>query len=227
MKIIHKALGISILIHLAILASLVVLPSITARKIHAPVYQVSLVTQPEPEQPKPPPKKQAVKPQKQTPPPKKSISHEKKPAPSPKKTKKKEKKKQKPAPERSLADVQRAIDQIKKKMVSKQRIDENRLRNSRVIEAKRSAYFETIAAHIQANWSLLKNEMENVGPLTTDIGLRIRRDGTVMRIVIERPSGDTLFDEFAMRAVKRSAPLPPFPKELKEEKLDVTIGLSS
>ena len=215
------------MIHLAILVSLVVLPSITARKIYTPVYQVSLVTQPEPPQPKPPQKKTAVNPQKKTPPPKKTTSHEKKPAPSPKKTKKKEIKKEQPAPKRSLTDVQRAIDEIKEKMASKERIDENRVRNSRVIEAKRNAYFDVIAAHIQANWSLLKNEMENVGPLTTDIGLQIRRDGTVMRIVIERPSGDTLFDEFAMRAVKRSAPLPPFPKELREEKLDVTIGLSS
>ena len=222
MKIIHKALGISILIHMAILVSMVVLPSITARKVYTPMYQVSLVTQPEPPQ-----KKATVQPQKKKQPPKKSIKHEKK-AVRPKKTppKKKVEKKQ-AAPERSISDVQKTIDEIRKKMASKERVVENRAKSVRVAEVKRNAYLDAIAAHIQANWSLLQNEMENVGPLTTDVGLQIRRDGTVTQILIEKSSGDALFDDFAVRAVKRSTPLPPFPTELKEKRIEVTIGLSS
>lgn len=219
MRLIHKALGISLLIHLAIAISLAIVPFIVAKKRYTPVYQVSLVTQPEPK-----PKKAAVQPQKKKLPVKKPTRVEKKAIPS---KKKKEVKKRDTQKEQSAKRVQRAIDEIKKKMVSRQRLEEEHLRTSRIIETRRNAYFDTIAAHIQANWSLLKNQMEDLGTLTTDIGLQIQRDGTITKIVIEKPSGNALFDEYAVRAVKRSTPLPPFPKEVRESRLEVTIGLSS
>lgn len=207
---------------------------VAVKKRYTPVYQVSLVTQPEPK-----PKKPVVQPQEKKPPEKKPTKVEKKAAPT--KKEKKEVKKKEPVKkkdpvkkketkkdkEQSLRRVQRRIDEIRKKQVTQQSIEQERLRTSRIVEVRRNAYFDAIAAHIQANWSLLKNQMEDVGILTTDVGLHIRRDGTVTRIVIEKPSGNALFDEFAVRAVKRSTPLPPFPKELRETKLEITIGLSS
>jgi len=229
MRIIHKALGISLLIHLAIIVSLVVFPFVVAKKRYTPVYQVSLVIQPEPK-----PKKPVVQPHKKKPPAKKPTKVEKKAAPTKKKKKETRKKEAKKAvakkdtrKEQSLRRVQRKIDQIRKKQVAQQSVEQERLRTSRIIEAKRNAYFDAIAAHIQANWSLLKNQMENMGTLTTDIGLQIERDGTITTIVVEKTSGNTLFDEYAARAVKKSTPLPPFPEELKENRLEVTIGLSS
>ena len=237
MRLIHKALGISLLIHLAIAISLAIVPFIVAKKRYTPVYQVSLVTQPEPKPkkaavqpqkkklPEPKPKKVAVQPQKKKLPVKKPTRVEKKAIPS--KKKEEEVKKRDTQKEQSAKRVQRAIDEIKNKMVSRQRLEEEHLRTSRIIETRRNAYFDTIAAHIQANWSLLKNQMEDLGTLTTDIGLQIQRDGTITKIVIEKPSGNALFDEYAVRAVKRSTPLPPFPKEVRESRLEVTIGLSS
>jgi TonB family protein len=223
MRIIYKALGISLLIHLVIIISLMVFSLISASREHyTPVYQVSLVVQPEPQQ-----KKTTVKLQKKKSPPKESPKPRKKATPSAKKPRKKEVRKRDTKKEQSVRNAQRAIDEIKKRMASRQKIEEEQLRALRIIEAKRNAYFDAIAAHIQANWSLLKNQMEDVGILTTDIGLQIQRDGTISKIVIEKPSGNALFDEFAVRAVKRSIPLPPFPKELKEGRLEVTIGLSS
>jgi TonB family protein len=222
MKIIHKAFGISLLIHLAIVISLTVFPSISAKKTYTPVYQVSLVTQPEPPQ-----KETAVQPQVKESPPKKQSRPKQEKAPSKERQKKKRVRKKQAKKDRSLKDVQRAIDEIKKKVAMQQKAEEERLRASRIMEAKRNAYFDAIAAHIQGNWSLLKNQMENVGTLTTDIGLQIQRDGAITKIVIEKPSGNALFDEFAVRAVKRSTPLPPFPRELREDSLEITIGLSS
>ncbi|NIQ38417.1 MAG: TonB family protein [Proteobacteria bacterium] len=222
MKILHKALGISLLIHLAVVVSLIALPAFLAKKRYTPVYQVSLVTQPEPQ-----PKKPTVQAPEKKPPVKKPTKKEKKAAPPKKKPKKTVKKKETKQKEYSMRNVQKAIDDIKRKMATQQETEAERSRTAKIIEARRNLYFDTIAAHIQANWSLLKNQMEDVGILTTDIGLRIRRDGTITRIVIEKPSGNALFDEYAVRAVKRSTPLPPFPSVLKEDRLDITIGLSS
>jgi TonB family protein len=226
MRIIHKALGISLLVHLVIVVFFAVLPFVVTKKRYTPVYQVNLVTQPEPS-----PKEPQVVPEKKKPPVKPPTEVKKKAPPvTRKKTEKKKpdvRPKKDTQSEQSLDRVQRAIDKIKKKMVVQDRIHQEQLQTSRILEGKRNAYFDSIAAHIQANWSLLKNQMEDVGFLTTDLGLQIRRDGTISKIVIEKPSGNTLFDEFAVRAVKRSTPLPPFPDELKESKLEVTIGLSS
>jgi TonB family protein len=236
MRIIHKALGISVLIHLAVMISWVVFPSLSAKKVYTPVYQVSLVTQPEPPReekvqtpkaPEPAKKEEAVQPPKTPPPPKEAAKPEKKPAPPVKKKSETQVRKKETSEKRSLKDVQKRIDAIRQKMASSEKGEEQPKVSARIAEARRNAYFDTIAAHVQANWSLLKNQMENVGTLTTDIGLQIRRDGTVTMIVIEKPSGNALFDEFAVRAVKRSNPLPPFPEEVREDRLEVTIGLSS
>jgi len=221
-KLLHKALGISLLVHLAIIVALTVFPLLSAREHYTPLYQVSMVTLPEPK-----PKKTTVPVRKKKPPAKKPTSREKKAAPRQKKQKKKEVRKKGTTDAQSLKRVQRSIHEIKERMVSRQNLQEEYLKTSKIIEAKRNAYFDAIAARIQANWSLLKNQMENVGALRTDIGLHIQRDGTVTQIVIEKPSGNALFDEFAVRAVKKSTPLPPFPKELRDDTLEVTIGLST
>ncbi|MBW2057837.1 MAG: TonB family protein [Deltaproteobacteria bacterium] len=222
MKIIHKALGISLLIHLVAIVSLMVFSLLSAKEHYTPVYQVSLLVQKEPE-----PKRPAVEVDKKKPLPRKPSKPKKKTASQAKRPKKPRVTEKQPPRKAPRVSVQRAIDAIKKKMASRERIQEEKPKASRIIEAKRNAYFDTIASHIQANWSLLKNQMEDVGILTTDIGLQILRDGRISKIVIEKPSGNALFDEYAVRAVKRSTPLPPFPKELKESRLEVTIGLSS
>jgi TonB family protein len=88
-------------------------------------------------------------------------------------------------------------------------------------------YFNAVAARIQENWTLLKNNMENVGSLTTDIGLQIERSGEITQIAIEKPSGNAKFDEFALRAVRKANPLPPLPQEFTEGRLEITVRLSS
>lgn len=242
MRIIHKALGISLLVHLAVLVFLLVLPLLVSKKHYAPIYQISLVSQPEPKprepvletpRPKPPPKKPAKVEKKPSPPVRKETKREKKKAEKKevKKTVSKRStkaiKKKAPKRENSIQRVEQKIEEIRRKQVAQRITAEDRRNALRIIEAKRNAYFDAVAARIQANWSLLKNQMEDVGVLTTDLGVQIRSDGAITKIVVEKPSGNPLFDEFAIRAVKRSDPLPPFPKELSETKLEVTIGLSS
>jgi TonB family protein len=249
MRVLYKALSISLLVHLAVIISLVVFPFLKTEE-HIPVIQVSLVPLPEPEEKepvvepkkekpaekKPPEKKEEPAPVEEKPKPveKKPKPVEKKPKPVQKKPEKKEvvkkkdvKKKPEVKKDQSLKRVQQKIDDLKKKMSSQANAEAEYQRTARVAETKKHAYFNAIATRIQANWSLLKNQMEDVGTLTTDVGLQIRRDGTIESIFVEKSSGDPLFDEFAIRAVKRSAPLPSFPKEVKESKLEVTIGLSS
>jgi colicin import membrane protein len=53
--------------------------------------------------------------------------------------------------------------------------------------------------------------------------LTVRRDGTILETKIKRRSGDFLFDESVMKAVKRSDPLPPFPEVYKKSYGEIEI----
>jgi len=55
------------------------------------------------------------------------------------------------------------------------------------------------------------------------IVLTVRRDGTILETKIKRRSGDPLFDESALKAVKRSDPLPPFPEIYKKSYDEIEI----
>jgi protein TonB len=53
------------------------------------------------------------------------------------------------------------------------------------------------------------------------IYFRVHRDGSVTNVVIETPSGLSLFDRSCQRAVLEAAPLPPLPREYRDEYIGV------
>ena len=62
--------------------------------------------------------------------------------------------------------------------------------------------------------------------LSVLVGFRISSDGRVGQVVIKESSGNHVFDKAAMRAVKQSKRLPPFPAEIQKEFLDVVYKFS-
>jgi len=59
--------------------------------------------------------------------------------------------------------------------------------------------------------------------LETVVVLRIRKDGRITDLEIEKRSGDRLYDESVIRALKQVDPLPPFPPSLKEEAIEIGL----
>jgi colicin import membrane protein len=51
----------------------------------------------------------------------------------------------------------------------------------------------------------------------------IESDGTIKRTWFEKKSGDALYDQMAMRAIIKAEPLPPIPKELGKDALEIGI----
>jgi TonB family protein len=51
--------------------------------------------------------------------------------------------------------------------------------------------------------------------------IKIRRDGTVVDIIPEKPSGNRPYDESILRAIKAAAPLPRIPTSIKEDSLEL------
>ncbi|MFB3906935.1 MAG: energy transducer TonB [Candidatus Eisenbacteria bacterium] len=63
----------------------------------------------------------------------------------------------------------------------------------------------------------------SVSQLSAMISFRINRTGNVEASYVEEPSGMTLFDQAALRAVTMAAPLPPLPQEYDGEWLGIHL----
>jgi TonB family protein len=68
---------------------------------------------------------------------------------------------------------------------------------------------------IQSEWRLVNEQ--GVSGLKTVVEVQIKRTGEIVGISLRERSGNDLFDEAAMRAVNRAAPLPPVPEAIAQQ----------
>jgi len=82
-------------------------------------------------------------------------------------------------------------------------------------------YYLTIVRNkISSNW--LPPRTHGMGDtVLTKLHFVILRTGQVMRVVVEESSGNSFFDQSALRAVYASDPLPPLPEEFLDAELGV------
>lgn len=65
--------------------------------------------------------------------------------------------------------------------------------------------------------------MKGKTDLEAIIVIMIDKGGKLQKAWFEKKSGNTLYDQMAMRAIKKAEPFPPIPKELGEEAFEVGI----
>jgi TonB family protein len=92
---------------------------------------------------------------------------------------------------------------------------------SSLFEAKLNDYYSTIWAKIKKEWSLPENLPKGKIDLETIIVVVIEKDGRVQKSWFEKKSGNTLYDQMAMRAIKKADPFPPIPKELGDSPFEI------
>lgn len=81
-------------------------------------------------------------------------------------------------------------------------------------------YLMTVGARMQQFWIL--PEMRQWDPkLEAVVVLTILRDGTVAKVTVEQQSADRYFDEFVMKTIESASPMPPFPKLMGENSIEV------
>jgi TonB family protein len=94
---------------------------------------------------------------------------------------------------------------------------------SSLLEAKLNDYYSTIWAMIKKEWSLPENLPKGKTDLETVIVVVIEKDGSVQKSWFEKKSGNNLYDQMAMRAIKKAEPFPPIPKELGDSPFELGI----
>ena len=94
---------------------------------------------------------------------------------------------------------------------------------SSALESKLNDYYSMIWAKIKKEWTLPGGLPKGKTDLETIIVVIIERDGKVRKSWFEKRSGNAHYDQMAMRAIKKAEPLPPIPKEFRDEIFEIGI----
>ncbi len=151
---------------------------------------------------------------------------------SKKSTRKKKQVKKEERNDSDLAELGDIINQIKKRESRKRKesvgtgggnggTGNGEVLGGKALSVLQRLYFSELADKIRDAWILppqLKNEKRN---LMVVLAITISADGRILKVVVEKPSGNAFFDESAVRAVKKLGQLTPPP--IKGDK--ITIGL--
>jgi outer membrane biosynthesis protein TonB len=240
--------GVSLAFHIVLVILLNLSPWSLIIKAQPTAYTVALVpvSVPEPEtqikEPLPIPKEPSPKPIEKmkliTKPQKDDIVE---------KVKKSSKKVEKPEEKKvDLKDLQEKLEEIRKKValekiqkrVARREKDEERPpgapsdvpvassnKTSPELDSKLNQYYSMIWTKIKKAWTIPENllkEKERVD-LETIIVVIIERDGKIQKYWFEKKSGNDLYDQMAVRAIKKAEPLPSVPRELSDSTLEVGI----
>ncbi|HSB04750.1 MAG TPA: energy transducer TonB [Thermodesulfobacteriota bacterium] len=91
------------------------------------------------------------------------------------------------------------------------------------LESKLNDYYSLIWTRIKEGWTLPENLPKEKADLEAIIIVVIEKGGKIQKSWFEKKSGNTLYDQMAMRAIKKAEPFPPIPKELSEDSLEIGI----
>ena len=213
-------LGVSFLIHLVIVFLFILNPWPTFKKVQPSTYTVTLMSVSLPE-PLPVIKEEPPKPIEKL---KKDDLIEK--------VKKPPNKRNLHRLHEALEEIRKkaALDEIQKRIARREKKEETNslapipsLTSPSGLESKLKEYYGLIWIKIKERWTIPENLIKEMVDLETIIVLIIERDGKIQKWWFEKKSGNDLYDQSVVRAIKKADPLPPIPKELGENTLEIGI----
>lgn len=86
-------------------------------------------------------------------------------------------------------------------------------------------YQMDVEDRIKSNWSY-PVALQSKTDLEAIVVLMVKRDGTILKTEMKKGSGDPIFDQSVLRAVKRSDPLPPFPEGYRKSHDEIEINFN-
>ena len=89
--------------------------------------------------------------------------------------------------------------------------------NRGIIESR---YFASIVNKLQAHWSLPEYKIWDPN-LMAIVVIQIEKDGTISNQFFEQKSGDRLFDQFVLKTLQDSSPLPEIPVNMDKKSLEI------
>ncbi len=122
----------------------------------------------------------------------------------------------------ALDEIQKRID--RRKQVEEKSInlssDESILSQKSMLEVN---FGQIVESKIKKVWTIPENLVKEIIDLETIIVIIIDKGGKIQRSWVEKSSGNNLYDQSAMRAIKKAEPFPPIPEVLNKETLEIEI----
>jgi len=89
--------------------------------------------------------------------------------------------------------------------------------------SKLNDYYDTIWAKVKKEWTLPGDISKGNAGLEAIIVIILERNGKIQKSWFEKRSGNALYDQMAMRAIKKAEPFPPIPKEFSDNTFEIGI----
>ncbi len=188
---------------------------------------------------KPPAKKKEIKslkkdvPEKKKTPPEKINPEKRKKEITPERKEKKEEVKIEDVAvdDKSFERMMESIDDISREVNKKRALEQSRSvamkregeLKGNIEDVRFKLYYDSVWYAIKESWILPDIPGVDENNLSAIIMLRVRNDGEVIAMDYEKRSGNSLFDESAMKAVKKANPLPPVPEGLSDGILEIGV----
>ena len=88
-----------------------------------------------------------------------------------------------------------------------------------------AAYYNDIWRRIRSMWSVPEDLLDQ--DLETVVGIRIARDGSIVDVWMEESSGNSYYDDTALRAIRKANPLASLPERYSGASMDVGIRFNA
>ena len=92
-----------------------------------------------------------------------------------------------------------------------------------LLDIRLNEYYTEIWAKIKKGWTIPENLSVKKEDWEAIVILTIERDGKLQKSWFEKRSGNNLYDQSAVRAIKKADPFPALPKEWSEKTLEIGI----
>jgi TonB family protein len=93
-------------------------------------------------------------------------------------------------------------------------------------DEKMKEYYSRIWAKIKGAWTIPENLSKEVVDLEAILVVIIERDGAIRKWWFEKKSGHAAYDQTVIRAIMKADPLPPIPKDLSENTIEIGLRFS-
>ncbi len=128
-------------------------------------------------------------------------------------------------------NIEKAVSAIRKKELAQSKTPDSvsagrQTVSNAEIDAQTNDYIAVVWSRVKQNWTMPQTLMPEKN-ITTIIDVRISRSGALGYTGFEKRSGNSYFDESALRAVKKSSPFPPLPQWVMENSIEIGIRFNS
>jgi len=129
--------------------------------------------------------------------------------------------------------IAHAVEELKKRVMNKERVSRpvriethqpvhtptSGKMTRELLELEFKAYYLALAEKVHASWVY----PGDIGNLEAIISIKIDKSGRLLERWVEKPSGNVIYDQSAIRAVEKASPFPLLPEGMGDDTLEVGI----